>query len=382
MKQLLHGLLIIGFFTLTGCKDDLQLQNNGPEFNIDLFEQNIVDYVNFGSADPIGWAYTISRDGVLQRSDAFGDARTSDDGQIDFSLNKEINVASITKFYTAIAVMQLLEANNLTIDSTIGSWLPNSWIQGPNVSNLTFRQLLMHTSGLQSTNSNFQNTLSYAGIQQCIQTGVVNAQTRNYLNVNFAIFRILIPSLWNALPNPPAINIENDANTQFIYLLYMQQNIFDRISLPLVGCTDDSREQATLYYNFNDASTNTNGSYYGDWNNICGGGGYYMTPIEMAKVNAFYEHTETLLSNELKDIMKNNRIGFDTADPSDEIYGSYYGKNGSISNGAGQGVLSQIVMFPSNGIDCVVIMNTQGVTLQGTTSIRQMIYDAYNNAWE
>jgi len=38
-------------------------------------------------------------------------------------------------------------------------------------------------------------------------------------------------------------------------------------------------------------------------------------------------------------------------------------------------------MFPGTGVDCVIVMNSQGVTLEGTTSLRQMIYDAYNNAW-
>lgn len=382
MKNLIPFVLLVITITLfSSCEEELGLINPGPTFNMDKFEQNLINAVNAGGDSPVAWAYTISQNGTLARSKAFGNARISIDGQMGFTLNKEINIASISKFYTAIAAMQLLDVNGLTIDSKIISWLPASWVKGPGVNNLTFKDLLKHQSGLQSINSNFDSTLSYSGLQSCIQTGVVNAKTRNYLNVNFALFRVLIPSLWSALPGSPAINIENDANTQFMYLLYMQENIFDRLDLPLVGCMPEDRQSSTLYYNVNDPAGNNAGAYYGEWNSKSGGGGYFMTPLEMAKVNAYFEHTEVLISKELRDIMKEHRIGMDSQVASIEEYGKYYGKNGSISNGAGQGVLGQIAIFPYNGVDCVVIMNTQGVTLQNNT-IGLMIYNAYNDAWE
>jgi len=83
--------------------------------------------------------------------------------------------------------------------------------------------------------------------------------------------------------------------------------------------------------------------------------------------------------------MKDNYIGFEEGS-SMELHGKYYGKGGSISNGsAGQGVVGEVVIFPFNGVDCVVIMNTQGNTFNdpnGNNSIRAAIYQAYNDAWE
>lgn len=384
VKQLFTIFLFASFFSCEVEESFNDLQTNTPTFNMDVFEQNLISYVEAGGNSPIGWAYTISENGNLKRSDAFGKARNTADGSMDFTLDKEINVASVSKFYTAIAVMQLLEANNLTIEDDIIEWLPASWTKGQGVSNITFKDLLKHESGLQSTNNNFDTTLGYQGLKDCIATGVVNAKTRNYLNVNFALYRVLIPSLWSNLGGSPAIDIENDANTQFMYLLYMQENIFDRLSLPLVGCFPENRNVSTLYYNANDGSNN-GGVYYGDWNNKCGGGGYFMTTLEMAKVNAYFEHTEVLVTKEQRDIMKLHRLGMDIADPADEIHGNYYGKAGSIGTSSdtniSQGVRTQIVMFPGTGVDCVIVMNSQGVTLQDTTSLRQMIYNAYNNAW-
>lgn len=382
-------MLFIVTMIFLGCEEDNspQFEILEPGFNLDLFEQNLIDFVNDGNNSPIGWAYTISEQGTLSKSNAFGQARTSIDGAINFTINKEINVASVTKFYTAIAVMQLLEANNLTIDDPIAPWLPASWDTDDGVDGLSFKDLLKHESGLESTNNNFDVTLGYEGLRQCIATGVVNSQSRTYLNVNFALFRVLIPSLWDASDDTNAIDIELDGNTQFMYLLYMQENIFDRLQLPGVDCYPEDRGIATLYYNVNDINTQTNGQFYSDWNNKSGGGGYFMSAREMAVVNAYFEHTEILVNTNQRTIMKEHRLGMDLEDNDGrEIHGNYYAKGGSIGTNAdvtvSQGVLTQTAMFPLNGIDCVVVMNCQGLTFPGNSNLREMIYTAYNNAWE
>lgn len=389
MKQLkLSVFILTSLLLLNACKkeENQQIQAPGPKFNINKFEQNLKDYVTFGGNQPVGWAYTISQNGQLKKWNSFGKSRTIDDGDENFTVSKEINIASISKFYTAIAVMQLLEANNLGIENKIGQWLPPSWTKGTGVSELTFKDLLKHESGLSSVNTDFDNTLGYQGLKTCIQTGVVNNKTRNYLNVNFALCRVLIPSLWSKLPGSPNINIEDDLSTQNTYLQYMQQNIFGRIHLQNVDCEPEARVDATLYYNNNDPQSNKNGTYYFSWKNKSGGGGYFMSPLEIAAVNAYFEHTEVLLSDNIKEIMKTHRIGMDLGQGGAiEQHGKYYGKGGSISNGAGQGILGQIAMFPYNGIDCVVIMNSQGNTFKDGadgTRLDLMIYKAYNDAWE
>ncbi len=372
-------------FTQSACQDglsELGVNQDLPTFDMDAFEQNIQDYVNFGGDQPVGWAYVISKDGLLSRWGSFGDARTAADNQVDFTLNKEINIASISKFYTAIGALQLIEANGLTINSKIGPWLPNSWSQGPGVSNLSFKDLLKHESGLNSINTRFDSTLGYTGLRSCIAGGVVNPKTRTYLNVNFALFRVLIPSLWAEAGGPNTIDIENDQNTQIAYLWYMQQHVFGPIGLTYVNCSPEDRNTATLYYNVSDPQNNTNGTFYNHWSNKSGGGGYFMTPLEIAAVNAYFNNTNVLLSDEMTDLMKEHRMGMDVASGMEE-HGEYYGKGGSISNTPGQGILGQIAVFPINGVECTVIMNTQGVNLDApNNSLSALIYKAYNNAWD
>jgi len=390
MKRIIYPTCMILIFLMSNsCKKEAQLI---PFFSLDLFETNIINNINFGENSPIGWAYVIGSQGQLERQGAFGEARLPIDGGLAFTIDKKINIASITKYLTAIAAMQLIYANNLNINSPIDPWLPSSWTRGPGVNTLTFADLLRHRSGLQSTNTDFDNTLSYEALRNCIETGVVQPKERNYLNVNFALFRVLIPSLWNAEPNHPTINIhprpfggyniESDFATAVGYLTYLDQHIFSRCGLSGVSTAPEPRNVSTLYYNVSDRQNNRRGLHYQDWSHIAGGGGYFMTARELGAVLAYFEHTELLLPNNIKEIMKSFRIGFNLASNL-ETRGNYYNHDGSIIN-SGQGVQGVITIFP-NGIQCVVLMNTQGVTFNDPNGqnnlLRNAVYDAYNNAW-
>ena len=54
-------------------------------------------------------------------------------------------VASHSKTFTATAIMQLVEAGTLTLDDSVGKWLP--WSQSP-VSDVTLREMLAHSTGI------------------------------------------------------------------------------------------------------------------------------------------------------------------------------------------------------------------------------------------
>ena len=388
-------LIFILFFLLFNSCDDNNNDlagPNTPQFSLDLFEQNLIDYVNWGNDSPVGWAYAITKDGQLVRSGAFGNAIDEPDGTIEaMTVNKEINIASITKFYTAIAVMQLLEQLNLTIYTLIEPYLPPSWIRGPYMEDMTFAHLLRHESGLDTGNTDFDNTLSYGGIKLAVQNGVSipPPDQSDYDNINFAIFRILIPSLQNNLPNTPITNLDSDVATQLAYKNYMQTEIFNKVGLSNIDFTEE-QQNPTRYYNIGDKSNNVSGITYGDWDHIAGGGGYFMSVIEMAAVNAYFEHTEDLLSNASKDIIKDNYLGLDAYFDGDnrEKHGKYFGKNGSITNNGNiniaQGVLTQIQMFPINGVEIAVMVNTRAVTYKTgfDAFLRSSIKEAYNDAYQ
>lgn len=370
---------LFGLFLISSCKKDKEKVYAGPAFSLEKFDTELRN--SLIPSGGIGWGYVISQNGLNVKSGAFGKSRNNADGNRSFTLNRKVNIASVSKLMTAVAVMQLLERRGLTVESKINSWLPATWSKGPGVSNLSFANLLGHTSGLSSTNTAFTRTLNYTGLRLCIDTGVVNSQAYNYLNVNFALFRVLIPSLWRGLNDAPSISASLDsASTTNAYILYMQEKVFEPIGLMNINCEPEDRSIATLYYSTTDGETG-NGSFYNSWTSMAGGGGFFMTTLEVARFMAYLKHTEVLLTKEQRKTMEENRFALDRKDTAREVRGNYFGKNGSISNG-GQGTLEQVVYFP-NGIEVTVIFNTQGMVFAGgQTSLQNAIYDAYNKSWE
>lgn len=54
-------------------------------------------------------------------------------------------IGSITKTFTSVVILQLMEEGVLTLDDTITDWMPDSPL--PNADDITIRQLLNHTAG-------------------------------------------------------------------------------------------------------------------------------------------------------------------------------------------------------------------------------------------
>ena len=92
-------------------------------------------------------------DGSFSWSGAAGIARQ--DGQVLMRKDTPIYIASITKLYTATAIMRLYEKGVLSLDDTMSKYLPKELIEGIHVykgkdysNEIIIKQLLSHTSGI------------------------------------------------------------------------------------------------------------------------------------------------------------------------------------------------------------------------------------------
>lgn len=97
--------------------------------------------------------YVTSGDGSFTWSGAAGTA--SQAGQTPMSQDSPFHVASITKLYTAAAIMRLSEQGQLALDEPMSKYLPADLIRGIHVyqgqdysRDITIAQLLGHTSGI------------------------------------------------------------------------------------------------------------------------------------------------------------------------------------------------------------------------------------------
>jgi D-alanyl-D-alanine carboxypeptidase len=69
---------------------------------------------------------------------------TSPSGNEHWTANTASPIGSVTKTFTAVVVMQLVEEGKLSLDDTVDTWFPEQ----PNGDKITVRMLLSHTSGL------------------------------------------------------------------------------------------------------------------------------------------------------------------------------------------------------------------------------------------
>lgn len=76
---------------------------------------------------------------------------TSPSGNERWSANTVSLLASVTKTFSAVVVMQLVEEGKLSLDDTVDTWFPEQ----PNGDKITVRMLLSHTSGLGEYQASF-----------------------------------------------------------------------------------------------------------------------------------------------------------------------------------------------------------------------------------
>lgn len=95
--------------------------------------------------DHLSGVVLIAKDNKILYQKAFGFSNRAD--KVRNQLDTRFNMASMTKMFTGMAILQLAEKGKLSIDQTVGRYLPNY----PNktvADSVTIHQLLTHTSGL------------------------------------------------------------------------------------------------------------------------------------------------------------------------------------------------------------------------------------------
>ena len=90
---------------------------------------------------------------VFEKTVGFADMRTKD----SLSENTPMHIASVSKTFTSMAVLHLMEAGSINLDDTLGKYFP-----GFPYTDVTVKMLLSHRSGL----PNYLNYLSFEADQK------------------------------------------------------------------------------------------------------------------------------------------------------------------------------------------------------------------------
>ena len=390
MKRVVPTLAVAAFALVAGSCDVIGLFTGdqggyAPEpesFNVALFEQNLVAQVG---TQWDGYAYAISRNGQLVGSDGFGDWVR---GTIEADITTPIYGASVNKFVAAIGVMKALQLNpGIDLDDTIDGFLPPPWggVTAPLssfIQGVTIRQLLTHTSGIPGPTANTFDS-DYDTLKGIAQNGIGQAPAAGtvYSNANYGFLRVFLSSM-NGASYPAGFSDEQLEGVIINnYRIFMENEVFALAGVDGAGIRPTVTASAALYYQWNNGQAPWT---IGDRSANLASGGYYFSVRDLAQLLAWVNHSEQVISKEMRDLMYDNFFGLSDGQAPplspNGLHGFYYSKAGAlISNNRG---MRAIVAILPLGVEVVFMANSRGGTLDGTATLRNAIFAAYDAAWE
>lgn len=384
LKALLCGAVLA--FSATGAQAQGGLAG-GAHFKPSIMAQAIEAEMK---PKVVGFAYSIAQNGKPVREGGAGPARIELDGYRAHGPMQRQNVASVTKTFTAVAVLQLIEENkskgvDISVDTRIGAYLPDGWAVGANVADLTFSDLLRHRSGLAVGDDNSFTLLGYEGVKKVVAGGTsprpspTSERAWDYDNVNYALLRELVQKLWEQTGEIEPSNVADKAS--YSSALYMQKlwtgifqpmGIYDRVK-----CFDESAV-GTLYYPMN-PDPKVSGVKPPNQSKFCGSGGMYISTNEMVRFLSYLFNTEKLLPATARDLMVNRRFGLDAISTS---RGTAVSRTGIVRAGINAqgiaGLKACMIHFP-DGTDVALVQNSPD---QADVRPCTVLTAAFETAWK
>lgn len=141
MKFLSFPLLVITLVFLSACKEPAAQSIAGTSNSYQLMDNLMKAYVDYGKFN--GSVLVADSTGVLYKK-GFGQANM--EWEIPNNTDTKFRLASVTKQFTAMLIMQLVAADKLSLDSSICHYLP-AYPQKTGA-NINLHQLLTHSSGI------------------------------------------------------------------------------------------------------------------------------------------------------------------------------------------------------------------------------------------
>lgn len=161
MKNQLQLIALVSILmVIGGCSPQLKALNVVPKPEIETVELESLEVVSeiiSSNYEPLaesldaylldqsfnGVTLVASGDEIILLK-AYGLAQVNE--QEEMTVDHQFQIASISKSFVAVSILQLVEAGKLTLDQTIDKYFPDM----PNAELITIHQLLTHTSGLYS----------------------------------------------------------------------------------------------------------------------------------------------------------------------------------------------------------------------------------------
>ena len=338
-------------------------------FDPQIFGQNIED--GLGPL-VVGFGYAVTApNGAIVAEGGGGFARTPTDVSLAFGSTNSMEIASAAKTITAAATVKILLDQGKDVSEPIGGYFPASWDVPDDVADLTFENLLGHTSGFNV------RRVTYEDVKELVEAGPQgDLGDYDYDTSNYSLLRILIPYML-AVDNGAALDaLPEDQKPQVLadcYFDYCTTQVLEPLGVT-GAATGHTSNTPTLIYNFPDDGTE--GYETPDQRLHVGGMGWNMSAAQMATFMAGLGNHPDFAN--VYQVMKDGELGL--SDSSSNRFGYAYGKGGNNfpqnndhGGGSGPNRVNTMMADLPNDVQVALVTNSDGGEPVLTTS--------YENAW-
>ena len=367
-KTLTFGILLVLVIT-TSC-GQTKKETVASTSKVDKIDEIVSLYHQY---DGFNGSVLVAQEGEVIYKKGFGVANMEWD--IPNQTDTKFRIASVTKPFTAILIMQLVEEGKLDLQVPISTYLPD--YPKETGSQITIHQILTHTSGLTRDYSDKKTISKYPDRQRLkdlvkefssLPLEFVPGDHFAYSNTGYIVLSYIIETVTNKS-----------------YETILKENILDPLAMNNTG-TDKHRplikNRAKGY--FKSWGDYYNGDY-ADMSSIMGVGNIYSTVEDLFILDqALY--TDTLLPKKYRDLLFTKHV-----DDSDE--GDHYGygwelKEKPIGNsednvitnghsGSMNGFTALYTRIPASKSSVIFLNNSGGAFLNSmTTAITGILNDA------
>jgi hypothetical protein len=327
----------------------------GASLDPNLFRNAIV--AALGNAC-VGYSMQLRKNGVVVASQNYGFAQLAGGASSNaaWTFDTPMHVAGLSHNITAMAMTKVLLASGLPATTPIGSYLPNYWMQGQNVSQITFSDLLTHRSGLTSMASDYQS------MKAAIAAGVTTRGQQRYANVNFALCRILLSVLNENVSVtlgqflPGFFDGMLDELWDLATIAAFQQYVATHVFAPSGSAAHLVHEPGdALAYTFPPRSGEA-GFDDGDLTTTSGSAGWHMSVNQLLDVIGTFRRAGTILTAAQAQRMLDDGLGIDWIQQT-AIGVNYYAKYGLWEDGIGQAEQGILFYLPDD-FELVMLVNS------------------------
>lgn len=364
--------------SLVSCQfiDPLPIKSNAPVFDVELFKENL----NAQLAGARGYQFVITSNGRIAATEAVGIGAISRAGNTPSSIDAFVNIASVTKTLTATAALRVLPKAQVNLGDAIGPWLPDSWDVHSDISELTFRQLLTHTSGIRTSST------GWTDLRDMVSSPITQPKLpSSYANANFALFRAMLPKLNDKVlfeeQEDELTEGEFQSWMSSEYIKVIQNEVISRAGLGARGCTPI---EGNTFQMLSEAPSGLIGVDLGNWTEFSGGGGFFLTTKDMSRIIVYLTHSDDILSKTQRTQMDSEQLGWNRRVAVKGGFalghggGLYNDNDNSESLTAGDSGLQTLLMKFPGKIELALSINSVPSTWRDTNTIVQT---AFNDAW-